>query len=711
MPKDQIRDNRDSIMEYIEPGSSYELKGDDYSIKVAPMGEKSEGSTSIDFKDCEAKLREYYNLNSTSVLSVFQTETTSSNNKSLTNKVQYVVYDENNNLLNLSVCEGQKISISYAIREDSDFSLTRYAKFEELGVDILNSSDPFFNDICYSYSNGSSDMILSDRISDIFQNYSLCDSGCEYQGLNSSSGTVTCSCDVDYSDSDSDDDDDESTNLQTIFLSLFSDSTFGVVQCYNLVFSPQASNIGFWVFLVIIIGHIPLYVWFFRKGDTQIKQYIKGEMEKYHYLTSEKEKNNDNNDNDNDINIVKDNNINNNKKNEEIVEKINENSVHNPPKKSDHGSEKIPINSRNVVSDLALNTENLKIAQNTAETEGNNNNENDNNNGLKNNQIIKKEIDFLQNEKGKITLDVNNTNASTSKREVNENIISVYKTEETLNDKDDKIKKEKSLKDSKSAYFFIQIDANNSPDNEKPPDSNYILDNYEYETAIKYESRSFWRILYIVMISKDNILNTFILKSPLESEPLRICLLIFAYTSDLALNTLFYFSDNISDKYHYTGKYLFWYTLFNNMLISVISTVLSMVIGGILNLMADSKDNIEEEFKEEEKKLRKDPKYKVSEERKAEILVKINKALKKLKIKMIFFVIIDFLILLFFFYFVTAFCEVYRNTQTSWISDAVVSVILSFPIELAIALAATIIYFLAIKYKWKYVYKLAMLLA
>ena len=53
----------------------------------------------------------------------------SRNNKSLTNKVQYVVYDENNNLLNLSVCEGKKISISYAIREDSDFSLTRYAKF------------------------------------------------------------------------------------------------------------------------------------------------------------------------------------------------------------------------------------------------------------------------------------------------------------------------------------------------------------------------------------------------------------------------------------------------------------------------------------------------------------------------------------------------------------------------------------------------------
>ena len=82
--------------------------------------------------------------------------------------------------------------------------------------------------------------------------------------------------------------------------------------------------------------------------------------------------------------------------------------------------------------------------------------------------------------------------------------------------------------ESKSAYFLIQIDANNSPDNEKTHESNYILNNYDYETVIKYESRTFWRILYIVMISKDNILNTFILKSPLESEPLRICnLLLF----------------------------------------------------------------------------------------------------------------------------------------------------------------------------------------
>ena len=688
MPKDQIRDNRDSIMEYVEPGQSYELKGDDYSIRISPMGEKQEGSTSIDFRECEIKLREYYNLTANDTLSVFQTETTSTNNRSLTNKVQYVVYDENNTQLNLSVCENEQIKINFMMKNDSEFDLKKFSEFEGKGIDILNSSDPFFNDICYTYSDGTNDVILTDRINDIFQNFSLCDSGCEYEGLNSTSGVVSCTCPVDTSDEDSDDDD--SANLKSIILSVFSDSTIGVVQCYNRVFSSKNDNIGFWVFLVIVVGHIPLYVWFFLKGNSQIKEYIDGEMKKYHYLDAPRENDNDNKNDNN-----------------EIKEELNEDHKDNPPKKSNASSEKKPTISRNVDSDLVKKSDHINLVKNTAETEGN---EDINKDDLNINTINKNEKYTIQNERMKETVEVNKTNDSTSKREVNENIITVYKTEETLGEKEDKLEKKMEEKEANSAYFLIQIDANNSPDNDKPHDSNYVLNNYEYETAIKYESRSFWRILYIVMISKDNILNTFILRSPLESKPLRICLLLFAYTSDLALNTLFYFSDNISDKYHYTGKYLFWYTLFNNILISVISTILSMILGAILNLMADSKDDLEEEFKEEEKKLREDPNYKVSKERKNEILGKINKSLRKLKIKMTFFVIIDFLILLFFFYFVTAFCEIYSNTQTSWISDAVVSIIISFPIELAIALAITIIYNLSIKYKWKYVYKLAMFL-
>ena len=697
IPKDEIKENRDSIMSLVKPGETYELKGDDYSIKVAPMGQnqQEEGATSIDFRECEQKLREYYNLGNDTNLTVFQTETTSSNEKRLTNKVQYVVYDENNTLLNLSVCEDQQIRVNYAIKEDSDFNLTKYSYFEDQGIDILNSSEPFFNDICYPYSDGTSDMILSDRINEIYQNYSLCDSGCEYEGLNATTGVISCSCSVSTDDSDDDDTDD---NLKDIILSLFSDSTFGVIKCHNLVFSSsKASNIGFWLFLIIVVGHIPLYVWFFKKGVLQIKNYIEEEMIKYHYISKNepKEKEDKNN-----------NNIDNNMKIEEI-EDNNEIKISNPPPKKSA--------SRNIDGDLIQKSENIKIAKNTVESTESD--ELSKNEEKQNNKILIKESNknILDDDKIKVVVDNNNTEEEgeqPSKR--NENLIAVYKTEETLSESDRKISKKKSIesqKNLKTSYFLIQIDANNSSDRDRPKESNYILNNYQYETAIKYETRTFWRVLYIVMISKNNILNTFILKSPLESKPLQICLLLFSYISDLALNTLFYFSDNISDKYHYTGNNLFWYTLFNNILISVISTVLSLIIGGILKLMENSKDNMEEQFKKEEKKLRENPEYKVSDERKNEIKKIIEKELKKLKIKMVVFVTLDFILLLLFFYFVTAFCEVYKNTQTSWISDAIVSIIISFPIELAISLAITILYFLAIKYKWKYVYKLAMFLA
>ena len=40
-----------------------------------------------------------------------------------------------------------------------------------------------------------------------------------------------------------------------------------------------------------------------------------------------------------------------------------------------------------------------------------------------------------------------------------------------------------------------------------PVESYIILDNYDYETAIKYDKRSFWRIFYIYLIAKENIIN------------------------------------------------------------------------------------------------------------------------------------------------------------------------------------------------------------
>ena len=646
LTKEEVKENRDIIMEVYEPGQSVTMEGDGFEIKVAPMGEKEEGKTYIDFQSCEAKLREEYELDESHVLSVFQTQTANTNENSITNKVQYVVYDENNNELDLSVCNEEKIKINYALKNDTALDTTKLKSFGDKGIDILNSSHPFFNDICYSYSTDEgSDMVLKDRISDVYQNFSICDSGCEYESVNTDQMTVACSCSV-SNNIDSDESEDTSTNIKNILLSLFEDSTFGVVKYYNLVFnvSNKSNNIGFWLFTIIIIVHIPLYIKFFDKGISPIKEYIVNEMTKYHYY----------------VNVAAP--LKKSKKAKKIV-KVKQFKKHNNVPSDNNelteGTDKRIIN--------VMPSKNIKKLKNQNEYHSQHNNLVDNNDYNK-------------------------------RTETNDILTPRDFTGEKTNNLD-------------KEYCLIQLDANNTSKDIKPPESNYHLDNYEYESAIEYENRSFFRILYIVMLSKDNILNTFLLKFPLESQPLRICLLLFSYTSDLALNTLFYFSDNISDKYHYSGNYLFWYTLFNNLLISIISTVLSIILGSILEIMIDSKDSIEDEFKEEEKKMREDPNYQVTNERKEEILISVNKCLKKLKIKMVVFVVIDFILLLFFYYFTTAFCSVYQNTQTSWISDAVVSIIISFPIEIAIALVITILYIIAVKYRYKVLYKIIMFFA
>ena len=145
----------------------------------------------------------------------------------------------------------------------------------------------------------------------------------------------------------------------------------------------------------------------------------------------------------------------------------------------------------------------------------------------------------------------------------------------------------------------------------------------------------------------------------MRSTPLRIVLFLFVYTADLALNTMFYFNGNISDKYHYSGNYLFWYLIGNNILICLIATVLSRIIYGLFECMIDTKRRIEYEVKIEAKKCRDNQYYIISEERIKEISLSITDSLKYLKIKMIIFIIVDFLIILFFYYFIVAFCHVF----------------------------------------------------
>ena len=257
-------------------------------------------------------------------------------------------------------------------------------------------------------------------------------------------------------------------------------------------------------------------------------------------------------------------------------------------------------------------------------------------------------------------------------------------------------------------FPLIQVNANNNEKNEILH-SNHKLNIYNYDEAIIYEQRSYLRIFFIYLISKENLLNLIFFNPPLELKPLRFCIFIFNYTCDLALNALFYLSQNISDKYHYSGPNRIFFSLINNLTKSIASTIVGYILLFIFTSLSQSRDTIIKIFRTQDNLLKKDKTYKVDDETKIKISNEIEKILKCLKIKIICFVIFELLLSLFFFYYVTAFCHVYKSTQTSWLLDSLSSYIISFFITLILSLILAMLYKISVNYKINILYKISLL--
>ena len=61
--------------------------------------------------------------------------------------------------------------------------------------------------------------------------------------------------------------------------------------------------------------------------------------------------------------------------------------------------------------------------------------------------------------------------------------------------------------------------------------------------------------------------------------------------------------------------------------------------------------------------------------------------------------------MVFFFYYVTAFCQVYKATQINWLLDFVSSYLISLAITLGISIIFSLFYKMSIQYKIKLLYK------
>jgi hypothetical protein len=318
--------NITSIIDNIEIGQIHKKVGEDFTVLIYPTNSTFlTNETHVDFSECESVLRSHYNIPDSSIMTFLQIEIENEDSKSLINKVEYQAYDGNKKLLDLSLCNEVDIEIFYAIKDNSIADFDSALKFQENGIDIFNLNDSFFNDICEPYSESGDDMILEDRIKDIYQNYSLCEEGCQYNKIDFDNMTIACECKV-------------KDNVSMTFVDINfekgegSSTNFEVAKCYKLVFSfkGKMKNIGFWILGFMVLMHFPILICYFSKGVNPVREYIIQEMKKYGYIkdnNNHKTKNNNNN-------IGSGNKIINRGKNENSsIRNINNNIIDSPPSK------------------------------------------------------------------------------------------------------------------------------------------------------------------------------------------------------------------------------------------------------------------------------------------------------------------------------------------------------------------------------------------
>ena len=228
-----------------------------------------------------------------------------------------------------------------------------------------------------------------------------------------------------------------------------------------------------------------------------------------------------------------------------------------------------------------------------------------------------------------------------------------------------------------------------------PNESIHILNIYEFKEALKYDKRSFCSIYYIFLISKQVIMHAFLYKSPIEQFPTRLSILKFILGCDLAVNAFFYTDNKISERYH-SLKSILIFGLTNNILAILLAILIGYIFLLLFANLNNSTNEIRKIFRNEEEKIKKDNKYKVSLKTKKEIILEVKKIIKKFKIKITIFYILEFIFMILFWFYITMFCYIYNKTKISWLVNTLITIIIRILLDLFMNLLFALFYKLSI---------------
>ena len=543
---------------------------------------KNKSISIIDFSKCEEILKNEEKIDYILILKV---DIHLSNSTNIV--LKYEVYNPYTlKKLDLSICNKVKINtlIPYSL---TGKYVDLYSELNELGYDLNNPNDSFYNDICCPFTTeNKTDILLYDRKMNYYKNTTFCEEGCTYKEYDYIEGRVKCECLI-KTDFDGNIDNIQfySNLVLNTFFKIDHFSNIIVLKCYKLVFSKLGldKNYGSCIFLFILAVYIILMIFFYLNFKSEVLRIFNT-----------------------------------------IIEKKYKNSVSSPIKNKYNRKAKKHSScmiSKDKIAELVrgkiMSNDNLKIHKKHQKSKFD----------RLNFKIKKERKNSINNSSKEIFNSKNKSNTFSVSDKIFKfnNKMSTLKND-IINHKSknkNKIKKIKSL-----LYKF----------------SNDELNSLKYEDAIEFDKRTYFEYYMSLIRQKQLIIFSFFNKNDYNLFSIKLSLFLFSFSLYFTVNTLFFTDETMHKIYENQGLLEYYFYLLH----IIYSTFISAFITLILKMLALSNKNM--------LKIKR-----IKGKRNA--LMESVKLIKELNVRFNIYYIISFVLLIFFWYFISAFCAVYKNTQ------------------------------------------------
>ena len=231
-----------------------------------------------------------------------------------------------------------------------------------------------------------------------------------------------------------------------------------------------------------------------------------------------------------------------------------------------------------------------------------------------------------------------------------------YKKEEVNGN----FKRRKNKKINSTAINSKAVKENDKKEKRRAEDLDmYELNNLEYDEACEIDDRGFCKTYCSVLMREHLVLFTFFTCYDYNLFYIKIEKFFVLICTQMTINGLFFIHESMHRKYT-QGEDLTFVEKLPQLLFTLIG---AHIIEVILCFFSMTDVHIYE--------IKSLPK----EEKNSETLLNIMDRMKR---KLVWFFVITFLLFLFYWYFISAFCAVYQNTQMIFLRDSGISILTSF---------------------------------